>query len=78
MDSLGDLLSGKQPQQPPEIRPIKAYVRREFNSDVEVVVRERDIVITSRSSALTGTLRMRTRELQQAAGTSKRLVFRTV
>lgn len=76
MDSLNDILGRKDFDEPPEIALIKDYVLREFKSTVEVVVRERDIAITSASAALANTLRLRTTDIKQLCQTDKRLVFR--
>jgi hypothetical protein len=77
MDSLFDILGHKDFDEPPEIQQIKAYVKANFQEDVEVMVRERDIIITGRSSALVNTLRLRTTDLKKLSGTDKRLIFRT-
>jgi hypothetical protein len=76
MDSLFDILKHKDYDLPPEVAAIKQYVRQEFQTEVEVLVREKDIVIAGRSSALIGSLRLRGPQLKKAAGTTKRLVFR--
>ena len=76
MDSLFDILSRKDYDLPPEVAAIKKYVQDEFESDVEVLLREKDIVITGRSSALMGSLRLHGPKIQKAADTKKRLVFR--
>ena len=69
--------------EPPEIRVIKGYVRQHFKETVGVLVRERDIVITVRSSALAGTLRTRAYDISQLLmdqgrneASEKRLIFR--
>jgi hypothetical protein len=77
MDNLADLLARRQPQEPPEIRAIKDYVQRHFRETVNVMVRERDVVITVRSSALAGALRMRSLDLMGLLEQPERkLVFR--
>jgi hypothetical protein len=77
MDNIADLLAHRKPNEPPEIRAIKDYIQQHFKESVNVMVRERDIVITVRSSALAGTLRMRTVDLINLAGSNdKQLVFR--
>jgi hypothetical protein len=77
MDSLSDLLAKRMPEEPPEIRAIKDYVLANFKESVGVLVRERDIVITVRSSALAGTLRMRAYDMTQLLDDKeRRLVFR--
>jgi hypothetical protein len=76
MDSLNDILSNKNFDEPPEIAAIKKFVHDNYQEDVEVLVRERDIVIAGRSASLINTLRLNMRQLQAAAQTEKRLIFR--
>lgn len=76
MDSLFNILSKKDYDLPPEAVAIKQYVRDEFQTEVEVLVREKEIVITGRSSGLIGSLRLHGPRLKKVAQTSKRLVFR--
>lgn len=77
MDSLFDILSRKDYDLPPEVVAIKQYVRDEFQAEVEVRLQgEKDIVINGRSSALIGSLRLRSPQIKKAAGTTKRLIFR--
>lgn len=77
MDSIADLLAQRKPSEPPEIRAIKDYIQQHFKEPVNVMIRERDIVITVRSSALAGALRMRTVDLTKLVGSNeKQLIFR--
>lgn len=76
MDSLFDILSRKDYDLPEEVAAIKQYVKNEFEADVEVLVRDKDIVISGRSSALMGSLRLHGPKIKKAANTDKRLVFR--
>lgn len=76
MDSLFDILKRKDFDLPPEVAAIKQYVRDEFQAEVEVQLRDKDIIIAGRSSALIGTLRLRGPQIKKAAQTNKRLVFR--
>ncbi|CAN5192133.1 hypothetical protein BH09PAT3_BH09PAT3_1460 [soil metagenome] len=76
MDSLFDILKRKDYDLPPEVVAIKQYVRDEFQAEVEVMMREKDIVIAGRSSALIGSLRMHGPRIKKAAKTDKRIVFR--
>ncbi|HEY1063779.1 MAG TPA: hypothetical protein VGE30_00595 [Candidatus Saccharimonadales bacterium] len=76
MDSLFNILQRKDFDMPPEVVAIKQYVRDEFQSEVEVLVRDKEIVIAGRSSALIGSLRLRGPDIKKAAQTTKRLVFR--
>jgi hypothetical protein len=76
MDSLNEILSRKDFDEPAEALAIKKYVREQFDEAVAVTVREREIVIAAPSAALAGTLRMRVVALQRLIGEKKRLVFR--
>ena len=77
MDSLADLFAKRKKDEPADIGVIKAYVQEQFNERVGVTVRERDILITVRSSALAGALRMRSRDIAgRLEDPEKRLVFR--
>ncbi|HPG37260.1 hypothetical protein KC976_00615 [Candidatus Saccharibacteria bacterium] len=76
MNSLHDLLLKRDFDMPPEVAAIKQYVHSEFNADVSVQLREKDIIISGRSSALIGSLRLHLQQLQKAAKTDKKLVLR--
>lgn len=76
MDGLGDILSRKDFDMPPEVRAIKEYVRRYYDTEVSVTMQAHAIVVAGRSAALIGTLRLNLPKLQAAAGTDKRIVLR--
>lgn len=76
MDSIFNLLSKRDFDLPPEVAAIKRYIRDEFNAEVEVTVRDKEILIAGDSAALVGSLRLRGPHIKKAAQTNKRLVFR--
>lgn len=76
MDSLGDILAGHSLEEPFESVAIKKYVLENFHIKPEVRVREREIIINVPSASLASTLRLQQKQLQTAAKTDKRLVFR--
>lgn len=76
MDNLSDILSHRDFDIPPEVTAIKDYVRRHYDSEVQVTVGLRGIMIKAKSAALITTLRLNSPALQKAADTEKRLVFR--
>lgn len=78
MDSLFDILGRKDFDLPPEVAAIKKYIRDAFNQEVEVTVREKDIVIAGKGAAFINTLRLRGPAIRRAANTNKRLTFRIV
>jgi hypothetical protein len=76
MDEIGDLLSYRTPQEPPEIAAIKRYVDEHFQIPVQVGIQNEAIVITVASASLANTLRLRLPQLQLAAKTTRKLIFR--
>ena len=76
MDSLFNILGAKDFDEPPEIASIKKYVHDNFKTDVSVMIREKDIVVSVPSAALAGTLRMRAPEIKRRCQLDKKLVFR--
>ncbi len=76
MDGLGDILRRKDFDQPPEVRAIKDYVRRYYEVDVKVTMQPHTIIVSARSAALIGSLRMNLPKLQDAASTDKRIMLR--
>ena len=76
MDNLSDILSRRDFDVPPEITAIKDYVRRHYDSEVQVTIEQRSILIKARSAALIATLRLNAPAIQKAADTEKRLMFR--
>jgi len=74
-DSLADLLAQKNFDEPPEILAIKKFVHDTFDADCEVLLRERDIIVSVTSAALANSLRLSVNELRTAAQTDKRISF---
>jgi hypothetical protein len=76
MDSLLNILSSKDFDEPPEMASIKKYVQDEFQLAVGVQVRARDIVISVPNAALANTLRLRGPDIKRRCQLDKRLTFR--
>jgi hypothetical protein len=76
MDSLNDILSRKDLDEPAESAAIRHYVERKFQSLVSVTVHPTNIIITGESAALISTLRLQSPQLQKEAKTTKNLTFR--
>lgn len=77
MDSLLNILSDRNFDEPPEMAGIKKYVLDEFQTEVTVMIRERDIIVSTPSAALANTLRLRSPEIKRRCQIDKRLVFRS-
>lgn len=76
MDNLSDILSRKDFDMPPEVRAIKEYVRRYYDTEVSVTMQAHAIIVSARSAALIGTLRLNLPKLEAAVGTDKRIILR--
>lgn len=75
-NSLADILANRNYDEPDESLAIKSFVLEKYQKTVAVTIRDKEIIITAQGAAFTSALRMQTRQLQRAADTDKRLVFR--
>jgi hypothetical protein len=76
MDSLNDILRTKDFTEPRESQAIKDFVNKRFQENVGVKLQKDSIIIVSGSSSLADTLRQLSPQLQKAADTTKKLIFR--
>lgn len=76
MDSLTNILRDKNFGEPPEMASIKKYVQDEFQVEVGVQVRERDIVVMVPNASLANMLRLRGPDIKRRCQLTKRLTFR--
>jgi hypothetical protein len=76
MDSLYDLLAGRNFDEPPEVGAIKKFIRDNYKADADVAVREREIIVTVGSAPLAGRLRFDIQRLRESADTKKRVILR--
>ena len=75
-ESIGDLLSGRRFDEPPEIKIIQDFVESRYKVVPQVSITGEQIVIGVKSAALAGTLRPLLPQLKAACSTEKRLVIR--
>ncbi len=75
-ESLGNILLNRNFDEPSEATAIKRYVLEKYGKSVVVTVREKDITITAQGAAFTNALRYQWKQLQKAADTDKRLIFK--
>ena len=78
MDKLSDILSEYEISEPEEITAIKGYVLKNFNTYVTVAVKNDAFIVTVNSSSLANSLRLRMLQIQRAANTNKKLIFRII
>lgn len=71
--SIQDLMANRYDEEPPEMRIIKDYVKREFNEMVAVALKDQQIIITVRSSSLAGALRPHLGKISRLCKTDKKL-----
>lgn len=75
-ESIGDLLSGRRFNEPPEIKIIQEFVESRYKVTPQVSVAGEQIIIGVKSAALAGTLRPLLPQIRAACETEKRLVIR--
>lgn len=76
MDSIKDLLTRKDFEQPDEIQQIKNFVKSKFDEEPAVKVTPNSIIITVSSAALAGALRVHLHHLVKDLQTDKKLLLR--
>lgn len=73
---LGDLLSNKAFQEPPEIKQIKEFVKAELNIEPRVSITQNLLIVQVSSAAAAGVLRTKLPALQTLLATKQRIVIR--
>ncbi len=76
MESLADVLSRYQPEEPDEIKAVKRYIQDEFGATARVGLHGEVLVVTVRSASLANSLRFKILSLQKAANTKRKILFR--
>lgn len=76
MDSIKDLLTRKDFEQPDEIQQIKDFVKAKFDEVPSVKITKNSIIISVSSASLAGALRMHLHNLTQEIQTNKKLFIR--
>ncbi len=76
MDSLFNILSQKNFDEPPEIERLKKYILDNYSISVGVQVRDKDILLIVNSSAMAASLRMNGPRIKRDLDLNKRLSFR--
>lgn len=72
MELLGNILAGKQVDEPEEVRTIKRFVLEHFEVVPQVSIQQQQIVIAVKGAALAGALRPKLVELRKLCNTTKR------
>ena len=76
MDSLSSIMANIDFDMPKEVIKIKQFVHEQYNSDIDVFVKKNDIIISSRSSALIGSLHMDSLKLKKLVNENQNIRFR--
>lgn len=75
---MKSILQRRSDGEPPEVATVKQFILEKFNAASSVRLTKNQIIISVKSAALAGTLRMETQELQKRlkTGPKVRLVIR--
>lgn len=76
MESLAEVLSRYQPQEPDEIGAVKRYIFNTFGAKARVGLHGETLVVTVGSASLANALRLRVVTLQKVAKTDRKIMFR--
>ncbi|HET7673169.1 MAG TPA: hypothetical protein VFK11_01490 [Candidatus Saccharimonadales bacterium] len=76
MDSIKDVLTHKDFEQPDEIQQIKQFVKSKFNEEPAVKITKNNIIISVSNASLAGALRMHMHHLAKELRTEKKLLLR--
>lgn len=76
MDSIKDLLTQKDFEQPDEIQQIKDFVKSKFGEEPKVKITQKNIIISVSNASLAGAMRMHLYHLSKEIQTDKKLLLR--
>lgn len=76
MDSIKDVLTRKDFEQPDEIQQIKDFVKSKFDEEPAVKITKNSIIITVSNASLAGALRMHMHHLAKEIRADKRLILK--
>ncbi len=76
MDSIKDVLTRKDFDQPDEIQQIKDFVKSKFNEEPAVKITKNNIIISVSNASLAGALRMHLHHLAKDLRTEKKLLLK--
>jgi len=76
MDSLMDILGGRDFDEPSEISAIKKFVQDEYNIKPTVAKSGDSIVITLPNASMVSSVRLRGPEIKRRCQIDKKLIFR--
>lgn len=76
MDSLFNILSDKNFDEPPEAASIKKFIQDTFQAPATVQVRADDVIVTVANGMLANALRLKSSELKRRCQLTKRLVIK--
>lgn len=76
MDSVADLLQGKQPNEPPQLKALRAYVKENHGVDVVASVSSTGYTIAVPNAPLASILRMEMPQINVACNLDKKLFIR--
>jgi hypothetical protein len=76
MDSIADLMQQKKPNEPPQLRALREYVKTNHGADIKTAISQFGYTITVPNAPLASTLRMETPKIRIACNLDKKLFIR--
>lgn len=76
MDSLRDLLTQKEMDEPTELTSLKEFIKKEYNLQPVIKINPKAITVYMPNAAQAATLRMRYREINQYCQLTRKLYIR--
>lgn len=75
-DSLFNILSDKDFDQPQQLVAIKGYVQRHWGQEIQAKMSNKNVVITVKSAALASTIRMHIPAIQKECDIDGKLIIK--
>jgi hypothetical protein len=76
MDDIAEILGRRRIEEPDEIKVIKNYIFKKFETEVKISIKNNSLVISSPRAALINELRLGSSQLANECNVSKKMVFK--
>jgi hypothetical protein len=76
MDDIAEILGRRRIEEPDEIKVIKNYIFKKFETEVKISIKNNSLIISSPRSALINELRLGSRQLADECNVSRKIIFK--